>query len=175
MKNLPRPIVSVICLGALSAVAVFTTGCASIVHGGSRNITINSRPSGAKVTIAKTDSGQLVHSGTTPLTVMLDPRRGYFKGQSYTVRFELPGYNNAEIAIRPEMSGWYWGNILFGGLIGMIVVDPITGSMWNLSPDRIEHPLSAEQADMIRQGKGFVVVLVQDLSARERAELVRIN
>ncbi|QYM78788.1 hypothetical protein K0B96_16015 [Horticoccus luteus] len=77
--------------------------------------------------------------------------------------------------IRPEMSGWYWGNILFGGLIGMIVVDPITGSMWNLSPDRIEHPLSAEQADMIRQGKGFVVVLVQDLSARERAELVRIN
>lgn len=30
------------------------------------------------------------------------------------------------------MDGWYWGNILFGGLIGMLAVDPATGAMYKL-------------------------------------------
>lgn len=32
------------------------------------------------------------------------------------------------------MDGWYVGNIIFGGLIGLLLVDPITGAMWKL-PD----------------------------------------
>lgn len=175
MKSIPRLVTRIICFGMLVTGALFATGCASIVHGGSRSMTINSQPSGAKVTIAKADSGQLVHSGTTPLTVMLDPKRGYFKGQTYKVRFELPGYNAAEVAVEPKLTGWYWGNIIFGGLIGMIVVDPLTGSMWNLAPDKIEQPLTAAQADLIRNGKGFVVVLVENLTEHEKTAMVRIN
>jgi hypothetical protein len=30
------------------------------------------------------------------------------------------------------MDGWYIGNILFGGLIGILIVDPLTGAMWKL-------------------------------------------
>lgn len=41
------------------------------------------------------------------------------------------------------MDGWYMGNLLFGGFIGFLIVDPATGAMWklddnvygNLSPD----------------------------------------
>jgi hypothetical protein len=41
------------------------------------------------------------------------------------------------------MDGWYIGNILFGGVIGFLIVDPATGAMWklgdpvygNLAPD----------------------------------------
>lgn len=175
MQSIPRFILRIAGFASLAGAALFATGCASIVHGGSRNISINSRPSGAKVTIAKSDTGQLVHSGTTPMTVMLDPKRGYFKGQNYTMRFELPGYNSAELSLRPELTGWYWGNIVFGGLLGMLVVDPLTGSMWNLSPDKIEQSLSAGQVDLMRNGKGFVVVMVEDLTARERAAMVRVN
>jgi hypothetical protein len=29
------------------------------------------------------------------------------------------------------MSGWYCGKLLFGGLIGMLAVDPATGAIWN--------------------------------------------
>jgi len=36
------------------------------------------------------------------------------------------------------------GNIIFGGLVGMIVVDPLTGAMWDLEPADIEQPLTPD-------------------------------
>ena len=59
----------------------------------------------------------------TPCTVSLDPRGGYFRGQSYTLRLELDGYQTTEVALTPKMSGWYWGNLVIGGLIGMLAVE----------------------------------------------------
>jgi hypothetical protein len=32
------------------------------------------------------------------------------------------------------IDGWYWGNLLIGGIIGMVFVDPLTGAMWKLDP-----------------------------------------
>ncbi len=164
-----------LCVTALTALAVFSTGCSSIVHGGNRNITVNSAPSGAKVTVFKDGTTEAVHSGTTPVTLSLDPRGGYFKGQAYTLKFELTGYKATEVQLRPAMSGWYFGNIIFGGLIGMIVVDPLTGSMWNLTPDKIEHKLTAEQASLIKNQTGFLVILASQVTENERASMVKIN
>lgn len=87
----------------------------------------------------------------------------------------MAGYKTAGVSIRSELSGWYFGNIVFGGLIGMLIVDPATGAMWNLSPDKIEQTLSAEQAGIIRSQNGFVVALVEQTTAAERANMVRIN
>lgn len=116
-------------------------GCASIVHGGSRAVTITSVPPGAQASV-RTLEGSVVAVATTPCTVKLDPKRGYFKGQTYLVHLELPGYTPAEIQLQPAISGWYFGNILFGGLIGMVGVDPVTGSMWNLEPDKVAFGLA---------------------------------
>ena len=143
------------------------SGCASIVHGGARNLSVNTQPTGAKVAITKSGSGVAVHSGVTPLTVSLDPKRGFFKGQSYNLKLELANYKTTEITIHSKLSGWYWGNIVFGGLIGMLIVDPATGAMWNLAPDK--------NAVSSIDKTGFVVVLVQQTTAIERANMVRIN
>ncbi len=163
-------------LGALivTAAALLAGGCASIIHGGPRMISVASQPQGAKATISK-ESGELVSVNTTPFTVTLDPKKGYFKGQPYNIRLELPGYKSAEIAITPQVSGWYWGNILFGGLIGMLAVDPVTGSMYNLSPEKIEQQLTPSQAELLKSGIGFVVVLASEVTASERASMVKIN
>lgn len=164
-----------LCVSLLTALAVFGTGCSSIVHGGNRNITVNSNPTGAKVTVFKNGVTEAVHSGVTPITLSLDPKGGYFKGQAYTLKFELTGFQATEVQIRPEMSGWFFGNIVFGGLIGMIVVDPLTGAMWNLTPDKIEQTLTTEQASLIKNQQGFVVVMVSQLTENEKAGLVKIN
>lgn len=163
------------CVGSLVSVTVLMSGCASIVHGGSRTITVSTQPAGAKATITKYGTAEAVHSGLTPLTVSLDPKRGFFKGQSYSVRFELSGYKTDEVVIRSGLSGWYWGNIVFGGLIGMLIVDPATGSMWNLRPDKLERPLSPQQASVLKSGDGFVVALVSEVSEAERASMIKIN
>ncbi len=175
LMKISKPVVSSTCATLVIGAALFASGCASIVHSGSRTVTVNSQPAGATVTILKADTGAAVHSGATPLTVSLDPKRGYFKGQSYTVRMELDGYRTEEVILRPQLSGWYIGNVLFGGLIGLVIVDPLTGSMWNLSPDKLDRPLTANQAELLRTGSGFMVSLLADTTPEERAQMVRIN
>lgn len=158
----------------LVASVFLSAGCASIVHGGNQSISISSVPPGATASVAKLE-GEVVAVRTTPCTVSLDPKRGYFKGQSYTVKIELSGYKTAEIHLQPELSGWYFGNILLGGLIGMVAVDPVTGSMWNIEPAKIEQALSPAQSAAIGARKGFVVILASALKPGEREHMVRMN
>lgn len=159
----------------LLAVVLLGSGCASIVHSGNRTVTINTDPSGATATITKLDGAEVISTGVTPCTVSLDPKRGYFKGQSYRLKLDLAGHQSSEIIIQPKMSGWYLGNIVFGGLIGMLAVDPVTGSMWNLEPEKIEQKLMPSQMAAIKSGEGFVVVLTSQLTENERRNLVRVQ
>lgn len=161
----------------IAGASLFAGGCASIVHSGNRSIAINTDPPGATASVRKTGGGlnDVVAVQKTPCTVSLDPKGGYFKGQSYTLRLEMPGYRTTEVELTSKMSGWYWGNLLIGGLIGMLAVDPATGAMWNIEPNKIEHKLQGEQASLIKNQTGFVVVLVSDLTPAEREHSVRLN
>ena len=144
------------------------TGCATIVHGGPRSVSVASTPAGAKVSIYDR-SNTLVQTRTTPFVAQLPTKYKYFKGQQYRLVFELPSYSSAEVRLEPTMSGWYYaGNLLFGGLIGMLIVDPLTGAMYNLSPEKIEQPLTPAQAEVIRSGNGLLVVLASQATAHER-------
>jgi hypothetical protein len=165
---------NIIGLLVLSFTALFAGGCASIVHSGNRSININTEPVGAKATMSKPD-GTVVSVQTTPCTFSLDPKRGYFKGQDYILKLELAGYKPTEVELHTELSGWYFGNIIFGGLIGMVIVDPLTGSMWNIAPNKIDQNLSSSQTALIREHKGFVMVLVSQITDSERKQMVRIN
>jgi hypothetical protein len=157
-------------VGACAALA----GCATIVHGGPRPISVGSSPSGAKVSIYDR-SNVLVQTNTTPFVAQLNTKYGYFKGQTYRLVFELPDHANAEVKLDSSLSGWYFGNLIFGGVIGMLIVDPLTGAMYNLTPEKIEQPLSPAQAQVIRERKGLLVVLASQATAHERAQMVRLN
>jgi hypothetical protein len=159
---------------AILGVSFISGGCASIVHNGNRMVTISSDPPGATASI-RTAEGQIVDARKTPCTVSLEPKRGYFKGQSYVLRLEMPGYQATEVPLKATLSGWYFGNIIFGGLIGMLAVDPATGAMWNIEPGKIDRKLSSSQAQVIKNKTGFVVVLASDLTSQEREQMQRLN
>ncbi|MBC8096168.1 MAG: hypothetical protein H7Y43_10175 [Akkermansiaceae bacterium] len=112
---------------------VLGSGCASIVDGGDKSVQINSNPSGAKVTIAD-KNGKPISVQTTPAVVSLKRHHGFFQPEKYKLTFEAPGYYPAEASVSSRMNGWYAGNVLFGGLLGILIVDPATGAMWTLSP-----------------------------------------
>ncbi len=40
--------------------------------------------------------------------------------------------NDGLSVIDSSLSGWYIGNLLFGGIVGLLIVDPATGAMWKL-------------------------------------------
>jgi uncharacterized protein YceK len=114
-----------------AAIVVTLSGCASIMNGPTQSVTIKSTPEGAAISVTN-KAGEKVHTGTAPLTVALKRSAGYFKPEVYTVAFVKEGFAPKEVVITGTMSGWFIGNLLFGGLIGMLAVDPVTGSMYTL-------------------------------------------
>lgn len=161
-------------LACLLAGGLMLSGCATIVHNGPRSIQVASTPAGAHVSIFDRNE-RLVATNTTPFIAQLSSGAGYFKSQEYRLFFELPGYQSVNVNLESKVSGWYWGNLVFGGLIGMLIVDPLTGAMYNLTPEQIQQPLTATQAQLLQSGKGFMVVLASDLTEGERQAMVRIN
>jgi len=159
---------------AMLSAATAITGCATIVHSGPRAISVASTPPGAKVSIYDR-SNTLVQTNTTPFVAQLSTKYGYFKGQAYRLVLEMPAHATAEVNLQSSVSGWYFGNLVFGGLIGMLIVDPVTGAMYNLKPEKIEQPLTASQAEVVRNGNGVLVVLVSQTTEHERSEMVRVE
>ena len=105
---------------------VFGQGCASIVSSSEWPVTIQSNPTGQSV-VVKDEEGVSIHNGTTPMTVTLSSHEGYFCGADYTI-----DCNGNSTPLNSRLNGWYAGNIIFGGLIGILIVDPLTGAMWRL-------------------------------------------
>jgi hypothetical protein len=42
----------------------------------------------------------------------------------------MNGYEEKIIPVNFKLNGWYFGNILIGGLLGMLIIDSATGAMW---------------------------------------------
>ena len=159
---------------SLTCAAVLLTGCASVFNSGAKKIAINSTPAGATATVTKL-GGAVVEVQRTPCTVSLSAKAGYFRGQQYVVTLELPGYETVRIELHNKVSGWYFGNILIGGAIGMLAVDPATGAMWNIVPNKIEQTLNPVQAAAVQNGDEFLVVLESQLTEGEKQNRTRIN
>jgi hypothetical protein len=118
-----------------------TSGCASVMSSGPREVPIASQPPGAKVSIYNR-SGALVTSQTAPFVALLSPKHRYFQGQRYRVVFEKEGYEPAEAQLKARVGPWYLGNLLLGGPVGFLIIDPATGAMYRLEPDEIEQTLT---------------------------------
>jgi len=107
------------------------TSCASIASDDNYPVVISSEPNCAKITIVDANN-KTVYKGITPAVVNLDAGNGFFKKASYTITFEKEGYDESVYNLTSSLDGWYWGNILLGGFLGMVIVDPLTGAMWKL-------------------------------------------
>lgn len=147
------------------------SGCSSIVSKSEYAVAIASNPDTANFIVVN-KAGQQVHSGVTPATVTLKSSSGYFKGETYTVTFRKEGYPDKIFTMTSAVDGWYFGNILFGGLIGMLIVDPITGAMYNL-PKRID--VSLDQAVSQKKEGQVTIASIEILSNAEKARLIKIN
>jgi hypothetical protein len=136
---------------SVAATAVLASGCASIANPGPRKIPVASSPPGATVSIYDRD-GKEVMKQTTPFVASLRPKYKYFSGQRYRMVFEMPGYRKSEVELQPTMSGWYWGNLAIGGALGMLIIDPNTGAMYNLSPNKVDQTLTPDSAANLPEG-----------------------
>ena len=106
-------------------------GCSTIFGDRYNHVEIMSEPVAATFTV-RNGAGAVVASGSTPNTIKLKSSAGYFKRGRYSVVFSAPGYVDQTADLVASMRGIYWGNILVGGPIGLLIVDPASGAMWAL-------------------------------------------
>ena len=130
-----------------TALVVSLTGCCSIIHGTRQDVGISSAPTGAMVKIDN------VSSGNTPVVAKLTRKDNHF------VRVELSGYQPFDMTLTRSVSGWVWGNIVFGGLIGL-AVDAIDGAFYNVSPEQVSATLAATHASVSKTGDGIYLFAV---------------
>ena len=134
-------------ISLIAIMAFAVTGCASIVSDSKYPVAVTSSPSGAAYEIVN-EGGVSVRSGVTPDEVTLRAGAGYFDGEKYTVTYRKDGYTSSTQTLESGIDGWYWGNIVIGGLIGMLIVDPATGAMYTL-PEKINSTLTVAPVSAI--------------------------
>jgi hypothetical protein len=152
--------------------AVLLSACSSIVSKSEYSVAINSNPSGADFVVSNR-AGQNVYSGVTPSSVTLKSSAGYFKGEAYTIMVSKEGYSSRTYTLRSSVDGWYWGNFLLGGAIGMLIVDPATGAMYKL-PDRVDISIDPQAASTSSKND-LTIASIDSLSSEQIARLKRIK
>lgn len=110
---------------SILVLVVSSVRCASIVHGSHQQIPVDSQPPGASVQV--TCATGRFNAPPTPSEITLKRNRA-----DCSVSISKDGYHPAEFQLSRQVSGWYFGNILLGGVIGLIV-DAADGAMFNQS------------------------------------------
>jgi hypothetical protein len=159
-------------LSILLSLLMFSS-CASIISKSDYPVRLNSSPEGANVKVVDS-SGQPVFTGVTPTTVNLTAKKGFFSGATYTVYFQKTGYGQTSAQIKTGIDGWYFGNLLFGGIIGMLIVDPATGAMWTLDEQAFGQ-LSKKVSHNLGDEPTLHIALLEDIPSNFRSNLVRVN
>lgn len=124
-------------------ITLVLSGCASIMSGGMDHVSVTSKPQNAHFAISD-ENGKVVQQGTTPSTVTLARSDGFYDGQTYKVSFDADKHASKTVALDTTLNGWYLGNVIFGGALGLLIIDPATGAMWDL-PENLEATLAPKQ------------------------------
>lgn len=132
---------------ALVSALLGTSGCATILGGGTaQSVSLRAEPQSVQYAI-KSASGLQMSAGQTPQQVRL-PRKN-----EYEIEFTAPGYQTQRMALTKGLNGWVWGNLFVGWVIGF-GVDFIGGAAWKLEPALVD-------IRMARSGDGTMSAVVR--------------
>lgn len=115
-------------IGFILGLVFMLSGCATIMHGDSQYVNIDTDPKDASIQI-QGQGGRF----TAPARILL--KRGY-PMQEYQILVEKEGYKPGYAKITQKLSAWLWGDIIWGIIPG-IAIDMITGAAFDLKPAEI--------------------------------------
>jgi hypothetical protein len=157
----------------LFTIVVALSGCASILSTSNYQLHVRTEPKDATISISD-KKGKEIFRGQSPANVNLKSGAGFFARAEYQVRISSPGYAEKVVPVNFRLNAWYWGNILIGGVIGMLIVDPATGAMWRITDPMIDETLTRSAA-LASTGPSLNVVDINNVSKETKDRLTRIN
>lgn len=151
-------------------------GCATIMgKSAAEALNVRSAPDQANVVITD-ESGTKIFEGKTPTSLPLEKKKGFFSGKKYAVTIKKEGFAEQTVIVDTKVNGWYiGGNLLFGGILGWLIIDPATGAMWKLDTNEINVTLDASKQGAIIGTNKARIVLLEDVPLSLRGKMVRIS
>ncbi len=138
-------------MGIVLIAITCTSGCSTIVSDSTYDVRIDSYPRGADYLITD-KKGREQARGVTPDIVSLKAGAGYFQANEFNVDCSKDGYLQSTQFIDTSFDGWYVGNILLGGWVGLLLVDPITGAMWKVDQPSVHNmTVSTERKELTNE------------------------
>lgn len=166
--NIKRSALFMNLLIVASSLLLFSS-CASILSQSSYPVYVNSNPSNASLSVRNSE-GEIVFQGETPATVKLDASEGFFAPASYSFEITLAGYTTKIRTVNATIDPYYFLNLLGPNVLGLLVIDPLTGAMWQLRSDYIIEELDAQTA--ANEEEVFKIMLLEDIPQELRAEMI---
>ena len=102
------------------AALLLVSGCASIISGTTQEVAVNSSPDGATCDITR--QGVRVQQVVTPASTIVERTK-----HDLLISCRKPGYQEATATDPSGVEPWLFGNLLAGGVVGL-VVDLSTGA-----------------------------------------------
>lgn len=113
------------------------SACATLVNGTSQTVTVSTTPPGASCTLDRMGT-RIGAVSVTPGSVRIDKSKN-----DLAVTCTKDGFQTATVAHAPSFGGATFGNIIAGGVIG-VVVDAASGANYSYPDDiRVEMAASA--------------------------------
>ncbi|MBN8835675.1 MAG: PEGA domain-containing protein [Sphingobacteriia bacterium] len=155
--------------------STFFSSCATILGHSSYPVSINSNPSGATINITD-KKGKEIFKGQSPATVELKSGAGFFSKAEYQVKITSPGYAEQIVPVNYRLNGWYFGNLIIGGALGMLIIDPITGAMWKLSTPPINIKLNKSNKSTTSTETPILKIIdIANVPEDMRSKLIRVK
>jgi len=123
----------------LAVIAFLGSGCATLTKGSSQTITVSTDPSGANCALSR-DGKMVAVINPTPGSIPVEKSSG-----TISVLCKRAGYQDSAGVLASEFQAMTFGNILFGGLIGL-AVDAASGAM-NQYPEMVTITMVPEEFD----------------------------
>ena len=147
-------------------------GCATIVSKTSYPIFVHTDPTGVNISI--TDRrGKEVYIGTSPATIDLKSGAGFFVKARYELKLSAPGFTDKIVTIEYKLNNWYFGNVIFRGLIGVLIVDPATGAMWKIKDPVVDETMVQSSTGISKPA--LQIVNIDQVSKNLQSQLERVN
>ena len=157
------------------ACTIVLNGCATIFSTSEYPVTIRSLPTQLTVEVSRSD-GHVVHKATTPVTITLttkkDKKKKHFEGEDYTIKLMRDGTVVGQTELKSRLDKWFLANLVHGGFIGMLIVDPYTGAMWTLNEDVL---VTENLSTSGKEESSLRIATLDEVPEENRASLVKVD
>lgn len=152
---------------ALICTVAGVSACSSIVEGTDQNVTVVTDPAGASCTLS-TQDGIVGVVNPTPGSITLEKSKN-----DVTVTCDKDGYQTAANSLNSSFEGMTFGNLIFGGFVGL-AVDASTGAM-NKYPNTITIVMAPDQFPSVAARDAFFNQEISKIEADAQAVIANIK